>query len=354
MNKIKIDGSVGEGGGQVFRNSISYASLSKSPLKIINIRVNRSPSGLKPQHLTALKLISRITKAEVSGDYKGSEEVFFNPKTIQGGSYSIDTGTAASLTLVLQAVLPITLFADSHIELKLRGGTDVKWSPPIDSFRYVFILFLNKIGANCRIELVQRGHYPRGGGIVKFFVDPLKTPLQQIKLKKREEINSIRGRSHCVSLPKHVAERQAKAARERLNNSGYKNISIEVEWYEKSEDPHLGPGSGIVLWVKNPNLLLEADALGEKGKPAEKVGRQAANKLLTQIERGGAVDVHHTDHLIPFMAIAQNKSIIHSSKLSSHTLTAIKIAEKFFNVDFSIDGKKGEEGYLSIKGTGIN
>lgn len=351
---VEIDGSIGEGGGQVFRNSISYAAITNQSLKITNIRANRSPSGLKPQHLTALRLVRDITNAEVQGDYKGSKEVTFIPHEIQGGDYTADTGTAGSITLILQAFLPLTLFARAPIKVELRGGTDVKWSPPIDSFRFVFLPFLRDLGVSCDVNLIRRGHYPRGGGIVKVQLHPLITPLSPIHLEERGSIKSIQGRSHCVSLPKHVAERQAKAARAKLNNHGYKNVSIEVEWYKKREDPHKGPGSGIVLWAEGPQrMLLEADSLGARGKPAEKVGREAATRLVEQIRRGGRVDVHHTDQLIPFLAMANGTSVIHSAKISSHTLTAITIAEKFFNVDFIVKGKEGEEGLISVEGASL-
>lgn len=349
---IKIDGSIGEGGGQVFRNSVAYSAITLKPLRITNIRANRSPSGLKPQHLTALRLIKEITNAEVKGDEKGSEEVKFSPKEIKRGKYSADTGTAASLTLILQAVLPITLFSEAPIKLRLKGGTDVKWSPPIDAVRFVLLPYLRTLRVNCEIDLVRRGHYPRGGGIVKIATKPIKKALKPVKLKNGE-VNVIKGRSHCVSLPKHVAERQAKAARSKLNSEEYTDTSIRVEWYKKSEDPHFGPGSAVVLWAKGSDVLLEADNLGEKGKPAEKVGKEAAKKLLTQIKRGGTVDVHHTDQLIPYMVIANGESVLHSSEISSHTLTAIKIAEKFFNVNFRVKGEKGESGILFVEGLGL-
>lgn len=354
MMSVHIDGSIGEGGGQVFRNSISYASITGTTLKITNIRANRSPPGLKPQHLTALRLITKITGARVSGGHKGAKEVTFKPQKIKGGEYTADTGTAGSITLILQAVLPILPFADSPVKLELRGGTDVKWSPPIDALKFVFLPFLRSIGVKCKLKLIRRGHYPRGGGIVKLHSQPITDPLNPMKLTEKGKINAIKGRSHCVSLPRHVAVRQAKAARKTLNSHGYKDVSIEVEWYEKSEDPHKGPGSGIVLWVESSRgTLLEGDSLGAKGKPAETVGEEAARNLIEQIKGNGAVDVHHTDHLIPFMAMAKGESIIHSTEMSSHTFTAIKIAEKFFNIDFKVEEKQGKEGVISVKGHGL-
>lgn len=346
LKPIEIDGSIGEGGGQIFRTALAYSALIRKPVLIYNIRAKRKNPGLRPQHLTALRALKMVTDARVEGDEVGSTRVLFYPKNIQGGHFEIDVKTAGSITLIIQALLPALLFANKRSHLVIKGGTDVPMAPPIDTYRYVFFPYLRELGIKVDLKLKRRGHYPRGGGIVELEVEPVNE-IPQIKLIEQGELLAIEGLSHCVKLPKHVAERQAKQAQKILKKNKIKNINIELEYYEKDRDPHLGPGSGIVLWAKtSERTLLSGDSLGARGKPAEKVGEEAALKLLKQLQRGGAVDIHHTDHLIPFMAIAPRKSIIHSSEISLHTITAIEIAKRILGADFTVKGEIGEPGFI--------
>ncbi len=352
MEPILIDGSYGEGGGQIFRNSLAYAAVMLRPVRIINIRAKRKNPGLRPQHLTVLKALAQITNARVSGAQVGSMDVTFQPQGIRGGNYRFDVGTAGSISLVLQGILPVLFFADKESNVEIRGGTDVAWSPPIDAIRFVLSRGLKQMGADFEIKLIKRGHYPRGGGIVRIHINPVDY-LKPIILLEQGEIKIIRGLSHCVRLPDHVARRQANAAKKFLEGRGF-NVDIELEYYPPRKDPHLGPGSGIVLWAETTtNALLEGDALGERGKPAEKVGEEAARELYDQIIKGGAVDKHHTDQLIVFMALAKGVSKIRSSEISMHTLTAIYIAAKIIGAKFEIDGKLGKPGEIIAEGVGL-
>ena len=350
---IVIDGSMGEGGGQIFRTAIAYAAVTRKPVMIKNIRAKRKNPGLRPQHLSALKALAIITNAKIRGAYISSQQVYFEPQMIKGGKYKIDPGTAGSISLIIQAVLPALLYANDSVEIEIRGGTDVPMAPPIDAIRYVLIPFLNKLlGEKISLELIRRGHYPKGGGIVKLEVEPIEK-IPPFKLTNQGKIEKIFGVSHCVRLPKHVAERQARSAQRILEEHNYKNIDISIEFYTPERDPHLGPGSGIVLWAKSDaEILLEADSLGERGKPAERVGEEAAKKLVEQIERGGAVDVHHTDQLIPFMALASGESIIKSSEISLHTLTAIEVAKQIIGAKFYVEGKLNSPGLIKAVGIG--
>ena len=353
MNEIiTIDGSYGEGGGQIYRNTLSYSAVVRKPVKIFNIRAKRSNPGLRPQHLTVLRALAEITEARVKGAYVGSMEVEFKPQRIKGGRYRFDVGTAGSISLVLQGLIPPLLFADKESFIKIRGGTDVHWSPPIDAIRYVLVPALRKMGAEISIDVIRRGHYPKGGGIVNVSVSPLDK-IRPIELMERGEIKIVRGISHCVKLPAHVAKRQARSASKFLEEWGIPT-DIQTEFYDPSKDPHLGPGSGIVLWAEtDKDAILEADALGEKGKPAEKVGREAAEKLFHQIKLNGAVDVHHTDQLIIFMALADGVSRIKSCAISMHTITAIHIAEKIVGAKFKMMGELNKPGVIETEGIGL-
>ena len=190
-------------------------------------------------------------------------------------------------------------------EVELRGGTDVPWSPPIDYVRYVMMHYLRKQGFFPEINLIRRGHYPKGGGIVRVVVDNPPRRLLPVIMTKRYAVEKIEGVSHCVRLPKHVAERQAKAAIETIKSAGYNvPINIELEWYEPSKDPHLGPGSGIVLWADAGNTVLGGDSLGARGKRAELVGNEAAVKLIHDLKTGTALDKFMSDNIIPYIALA--------------------------------------------------
>lgn len=350
---LEIDGSMGEGGGSVLRLSLALAAVKTKPIKIYNIRVNRSNSGLGNQHLSGVKALKKLTNAEVEGAELRSEKVTFKPNKIRSGEIKVDIGTAGSTTLILQAVIIPAAFANNPVNFEIIGGTDNPYAPPIDYFKNVTIPVLEKIGHQTNVQLVKRGHYPKGGGKIKATVEPIDM-LDSLKLTDRGEVTKIFGRSHCVKLPGHIAKRQAKSAEEKLNEKGYET-NIEVEFYEKSQDPHLSPGTGIVLWAKTENgSVLGSNSLGEKGKPAEKVGREAAERLIQQLETGKAFDCYLTDQLIPYFALGSGKSEITTTELTSHTLTNLKLVEKIIGADTMVEGEEGEPGKITVEGIGFS
>ncbi|MEM1651221.1 MAG: RNA 3'-terminal phosphate cyclase [Sulfolobales archaeon] len=331
---LVIDGSFGEGGGQILRTAVALSAITGVDIRVVNIRAKRPEPGLKRQHLTGILAAAKICGAVVEGASVGSTEVLFKPGTIRGGSYTFDVGTAGSITLVLQTLLPIIAFADSPISIEVRGGTDVQWSPPIDYFRYVVRPHLQGVGYDFVVELVRRGHYPRGGGLVRVRVDKPPKFFKPVNRVESGRVLSIGGVSHCVKLPKHVADRQARAAEEELYKSGIRSsINIEVEWYDPERDPHLGPGSGVVLWATTENSILGGDSLGERGKPAEAVGKEAASKLLEDLSTGMAYDRHMADIIIPYLALAEGPSTIGISKLTLHAFTNMWLVKNMLGVN---------------------
>ncbi|MEM3562725.1 MAG: RNA 3'-terminal phosphate cyclase [Candidatus Jordarchaeaceae archaeon] len=350
---IEIDGSQGEGGGQLLRTSVALSALVNKPVKIYNIRAKRSEPGLKAQHATAINALAKITQAQVTGIKIGSDTITFTPNRPQGGEFKFDIGTAGSISLVLQTIMPCAAFAQSDTKLEIRGGTDVAWSPPIDYITNVTLPILKKMGYQSEVVTVRRGHYPRGGGLVKATINPVKK-LLPLKLVERGEILRIRGISHAVKLPQHVSQRQADSAEKKLRKAGFENVEIKLEWYEKEKDPHLGAGSGIVLWAETSSgSVIGADVLGEKGKPAEKVGEEAADRLLREINRNTPIDSHMGDMLIPYLGVADGVSQIKVSELTLHLLSNIWVTEKILNVKFSVTGKEGEPGTISVKGINL-
>ncbi len=288
---LEIDGSVGEGGGAVVRISTALAALKSKPLRIYNIRAKRPRKGLSYQHLTAIKALAELTGARLEGVELASTEIKFIPGQIKGGDFYFDVQTAGSIGLVLQALMIPAAFAEDKVRFRVRGGTDVKWSPSIDYLREVTLPILRMMGYNGRIKLLKRGYYPRGGGLVEAEIKPVKG-LKPLKLTKLE-IESIRGISHASNLPLHVAERQAKSALTVLKKSGLE-ADIEIQHFHDV----LSPGSGIVLWADG-NTRIGASSLGERGKRAEVVGKEAAEELLGFLEVGAPIDKYMGDQIIP-------------------------------------------------------
>jgi RNA 3'-phosphate cyclase len=347
---IVIDGSYGEGGGQILRTAISLAALTLKPVRITKIRANRPQPGLKNQHLGAIELAAKLVNAAVEGIEVGSTEVTFQPERRQGGEFRYDVGTAGSISLLLQAVLPPAILAADPVTFRLRGGTDVKWSPPIDYLREVFAPAIARLGATVEIQQVRRGHYPRGGGEVMCRVTPVRN-LSSINSVKFGELRRIYGISHCVRLPSHIAERQATSARDTIIDKLGIEPTIRTESYSKADDPHLGPGSGIVLWARSESgAVIGSDRLGERGERAEMVGAHAAMHLVNELSTGRAVDSHLCDMIVPYLAVAQGVSEVGVTEITSHLVTNIRTIEKILDTRIELDGTLGEPGLLRIYG----
>jgi RNA 3'-terminal phosphate cyclase (ATP) len=345
---IEIDGSHGEGGGQVVRTAVALSAVTGKEIKVTNIRKNRPNPGLKQQHLKALEAAAKICRARVSGLFPGSSELFFAPVEITGGKYNIDIGTAGSITLLLQCIMPALPFAKEKVELIVRGGTDVAWSPTIDYLQHVTLRALEKLGYVASITLKERGYYPRGGGKVSAVFEPCKLHgfhFRKTEEKKRAEDNltdeegfkveqsqtgKIMGISHASNLPSHVPSRQAEAANSLLLEAGHSAL-IDVQSCE-----FFSTGSGITLWTG----CCGGSALGKKGLPAEKVGRRAAEEVIAELKAGTSVDIHLADQLIPYMALA-GKSSYTVREMTPHTVTNIWVTEQFLDVKFRVEEKGG-------------
>ncbi|MFP4115616.1 MAG: RNA 3'-terminal phosphate cyclase [Candidatus Aenigmatarchaeota archaeon] len=327
---IDVDGSYREGGGQIVRTALSLSVYTGKPTRIYRIRANRPTPGLRPQHVKCVETLAELSGAEVEGANKGSEEVEFAPESFQPRDMTVDIGTAGSVTLLLQSLLVPMLRCDRKMEIRIKGGTDVKWSPSVDYIRKILLPILNAHGYDCELELKRRGYYPKGGGEVIF--RSKGSDLKRFDLTDRGEIRGAGGISHASNhLSKaNVADRQAEASRKALREE------LEVEPRIKANycDAQC-PGSGIQLWLKTENSLIGGNGLGEKGKPAEKVGRKAAKDLLRNKEV--TVDRYAADQLLPFLAIAGGE--IKVAEVTDHFLTNRWVVEKFLDLDFSMEEK---------------
>lgn len=352
---ITIDGSFGEGGGQILRVAVGLAALVRKPIEIINIRMKRDPPGLRPQHLTAVKAVASLVNAHVEGLEIGSTKIKFIPKGMSSGNFVFDVGTAGSVSLVLQALLPVLAFAEIPTQVTLKGGTSVPWSPPITYIEKVLLPLLSRMGLKTEIKTIRHGFYPKGGGIVNMTVYPV-SQLKPIELTEQGNIQYVKGISLSARLPSHIAERQAQSAEKILRKHlGNINIDINVIYSGSEVDSVLSPGTFIVLFAEtDKGVIIGSDALGEKGKPAEKVGEEAALKLINDIKSGATVDVHMGDQLIPWMALANGTSKIKVSSFSLHAYTCIYITKQILGGEFKIQGELNKPSIIEVNGIGFS
>lgn len=353
---ITLDGSHGEGGGQIVRTALGLSALTGKPFEVTNIRKGRPEPGLKNQHMFGIKAVQELCNAQVEGAEAGSEYLKFEPGKLLAKNLKIDVQTAGSITLILQSVLLPCCFADKKIKINIKGGTDTLWSMPIDYFREILLFHLKRF-ADLDFELLKRGFFPAGGGEIELnikqkhklsdfshnfdnFWNELKGSNNRIELTEQGKLLSIRGIStaHKELAKAEVAERQARAAKLALNQIGI-STDIKTEYIDT-----LSIGSSIVLWAnhstkENLDLTakLGADALGEKGKKAEDVGREAAENLIKELKSDAPIDHHLADNLIPWLGLFGGK--IKVSEITEHTKTNIHIVEQFLGKIFDVDEK---------------
>jgi RNA 3'-terminal phosphate cyclase (ATP) len=348
---IEVDGSSGEGGGQILRTSLALAAALGQDVRIFNIRAGRSEPGIRAQHLTAAVAVGKVSNASIEGLKVGSEELVFRPGKMRGGQFAFDVGTAGSVTLVLQALMPLLPFAPA-VHLELKGGTDVKWSPPIDYLRMVTLPILSEIGPRFSLRTTRRGHYPKGGGAITFDSQPSGS-LTPINGSRIDPVDEILGVSHASNLPRHVAERQAESASQAILAAGLLPPKISIEVAEGL--PPMSPGSGIVLAARRgERRILGGDSLGDRGRPAERVGQEAGRILVEEVQSGALLDKHMGDMIVPYIALADGVSEVSVSQVTQHTLTNVRVAESIAGVRFEPTGELGRPGRLRVRGVGLS
>ena len=331
---IIIDGSQGEGGGQVLRTAAALAAVLGKPCKITGIRANRPKPGLREQHLQGLLAIAKLCNGKVENAFLGPEQIEFYPGKSFEKEIEINIKTAGSITLVLQSLMIAASFAEDNIRIKINGGaTNTAWSPPTDYTRNVFFPLLERMGYKADMEIKKRGFYPKGGADVACVLNPAEN-IRNLRIENRGEVKSIKGLSLCSNLPQSVAERQKEAAENVLVAAGYK-----TEIKEEVVRSH-SAGSALILWADCEDSVLGADVLGEIKKSSENVGKEAAEKMINQLESGFSMDPHAADQIIPYMALAKGPSCITTQEITQHTLTNISICEKLLGVKFSVGKNK--------------
>lgn len=350
---IHIDGSLGEGGGQVLRTSLALSALTGQPVQIDNIRARRRNPGLAAQHLAGVKALARVCGAEVKGASIGSSRVDFAPGApAQAGKYVFDIstlagqGSAGAVTLLLQTLLWPLLFAEGESHLTLRGGTHVAWSPPADYIRDVLLPTLAPLGVDVACELTAWGFYPVGGGELQVTIQPVTKPLHPLELTERGQLLKVTGAGVAAELPAHIAQRISSRATNVLRQTHLPS-TITPERVRSS-----GPGAGIFLTAEYAGGRAGFSALGKQGKPSDAVADEACEALLTHHIDGAPVDPHLADQILLPLALAKGKSSFRTSQITRHLLTNADVIRAFIDAKIVIDGSEGEPGAVTVVGIG--
>jgi RNA 3'-phosphate cyclase len=328
-NVLLIDGSYGEGGGQITRTAIAFSVLTKQPIQITNIRAHRPIPGLRPQHYTTLSCIQAMCDAEVDGLSVNSTSLTFTPHDIKPGTYNFDIGTAGSMTLVFQACLLSAFNTTAPLTIRLRGGTDVRWAPSWDYFAHVFLPLISRIGIKTETQLIKRGYYPTGGGEAVLTIHPVEK-LFSFHAEEPQNFHDMNGIIHLANLPDHISTRMKHAAIKIAMKHNLRSV-LHVD-----TAPSSSSGAGITLWSASGPTILGSTILGEKNISAEAVGENATYQLIQEITSGATIDRYAIDQLIPYFVLAPKGSICLIRELSNHTKTNIWLIKQFFNVDFEV------------------
>jgi RNA 3'-terminal phosphate cyclase (ATP) len=351
---LTIDGSYGEGGGQVLRTSVSLAAITGRAVRIEKIRAGRRKPGLQPQHLTSVRAAAKICGARVEGAKLKAESLTFVPgSTPKAGTYTFDVaqaakgGSAGSASLIFQTVLLPLALAAGRSQVTIRGGTHVAWSPPFDYLKRVYLPTLARMGIGAKVNLRRWGWYPMGGGEVKATIEGLggretggsaADSLQPLDLRSRGALLRVRGISASSNLPKHIRVRQERAALQALRSNGV-NAQIRV-----IDAPAKGQGTVVFVWAEFENAVAGFTALGELGKPAEQVAEEATSELLAFVGSEAAVDRYLADQLVLPTVLAGGRSCFSVEAVSQHLKTNVWVPNLFFPGCSEVEGEEGQPG----------
>ena len=330
MTYLKIDGSIGEGGGQMLRTALTLSILTKQPIELINIRANRKKPGLLRQHLTSVLAAKEICSAKTEGVELGADCIRFAPGDVKSGDYHFCIGTAGSTVLVCQTILPVLMLADGRSKVTFEGGTHNGMSPSLCFLEHSYLPVLKMMGVNCHVEVEKLGFYPAGGGKWQLTIEP-NSSLKSIELVQAES-STLMPNKHCrikamlSLLPDKIGVREISAAKRELNWPDAESI------IERAETP--GPGNSFQLHVANSNNTNVFEVVGELGVSAETVAKRCSNRVKRFIDAAVAVEEHLADQLLLPMVLSGGGKYT-TTKLSLHTTTNIEVIKQLTGKEIS-------------------
>ena len=341
---LTIDGSQGEGGGQILRSSVALSAITGTPLQVINIRAGRKKPGLKRQHVTAVTAASRVCNAETEGVTVGSDELIFIPQEPIGGNYRFSMGTAGSTTLVFQTLFPILLHANDTSSLTLEGGTHNPFAPPFDFLQRAYLPLMQRMGVSATAELVRHGFFPAGGGQLTFDVTP-SSAWKPLQLLERGKLIQRRVIALTSNLPEHIGERECDVIRRRLQ---WRESDCLVDAVESN-----GPGNVVLIELRYENVTEVFIAFGQKGRKAEQVGRDVARQAQRYLGSEVPVAEYLADQLMLPMALAAvngaTGSAFRTLPLSDHSTTHIDIIRQFLDVEISVESLDEDDVLVKVQ-----
>jgi RNA 3'-terminal phosphate cyclase (ATP) len=337
---IEIDGSFGEGGGQILRSALALSLITQRPVHLDKIRRGRKKPGLLAQHLTAVNAAARIASAEVTGAKLGSQEIVFRPNPVVPGEYSFNIGTAGSTGLVLQTVLMPLVLCRARSIVRLEGGTHNRMSPPFDFLARAFFPAVAQIGINASLALERPGFYPQGGGRFSVTIEP-HADFSPLELRDRGRIRSLDVRALVSKLPATIGEREI-AIVDRTLDLGEPSAerTSKVEMIENA----MGPGNVLVAELRSEHATEVFTSFGEKGKPAEKVAEELVLEIRGYLDAKAAVGEHLQDQLLLPLALAEGGRF-RTVALSSHTTTNLEVLKRFLELEI----EAGDDGMIAIR-----
>lgn len=320
---LTIDGSFGEGGGQIIRSSLALSAVTGKPFRVYNVRARREKPGLRQQHLTAVNSAAEICRAQTDGAKVGSRELTFVPGKVEPGEYEFRIGTAGSTTLVLQTVLPPLMLAEGPSLLKLEGGTHNVHAPPFEFLKRTFLPLVCRTGPRISAELQRYGFYPPGGGSFSVMIEP-GAERNRLDLLERPRILSAHARALVVRLQPHIAARELAVIAEKLGWS-------EEQLHAETSDNALSPGNVLTLEIEGEQVTEIFTGIGERGLRAETIAERVAEEAGRYLSLNVPVGEHLADQLLIPLALAGGGSYL-TGPLSLHTTTNIEVVRMFLDV----------------------
>ena len=324
---LEIDGSQGEGGGQILRTSLALSLVTGTPIRLFNIRAGRKKPGLQRQHLTAVLAAAQIGQADTGGAKLHSRDLTFTPGKVVPGEYEFDIGTAGSATLVLQTVLPPLLLAEGPSIVRLKGGTHNPMAPQFDFLTRSFLPLVNRMGPNVVATLQRPGFYPVGGGQATVTIEPV-SHLSPFNLLERGPISMHRARAVVAQLPRHIAERELSVVGRELQ---WDDKFLAIEEWKSSR----GPGNVLLVELAGDDVTEVFASFGARGVRAEAVAETIVREVRDYLEADVPIGPHLADQLILPLSLAGGGSFI-TMRPTPHTLTNIDVVQRFLPVSIAV------------------